>query len=177
MTDSLTKLPNRRHFDSWIETAVAAQKKKASLSGAAADGKASLAVVFFDLDGFKQVNDSMGHAAGDDLLSRVGARLATLAGPGQFCARLGGDEFAVAILGADPQSESLDCARRVLSRVAGRYELKGGACSVGASVGIAFWPEHGESVADLMRAADSAMYEAKRAGGARVVVFGGAAGL
>jgi diguanylate cyclase (GGDEF)-like protein/PAS domain S-box-containing protein len=176
MTDALTKLPNRRHFDSWLEEAVAAQMRKEALSGAKL-GAAKVAVVFFDLDGFKLVNDSMGHAAGDDLLARVGARLATLSGPDQFCARLGGDEFALAICADEPLRAALDVGGRVLARLGGRYELKGGSCSVGTSVGSAVWPEHGSSVSELMRAADSAMYEAKRAGGSRVVVYGGAAGV
>jgi diguanylate cyclase (GGDEF)-like protein len=147
--DSLTGLPNRAAFLTAVE------RRLGDDLGAT--------VVLLDLDGFKAVNDTHGHAAGDALLSEVAVRLRTELHPGEVAARLGGDEFAL-LLGStsDPAAlqRRLDALVDVLCLP---VELDGTSVSVGASVGTAQAPAQGRSVDRLMRAADEAMYQCKRA--------------
>ncbi|WP_432520190.1 diguanylate cyclase domain-containing protein [Kineococcus sp. SYSU DK006] len=152
-TDPLTGLPNRAAFQDAVDRAVLR-----------ADGAGS-ALLFIDLDGFKAVNDDLGHAAGDALLRTVAARLRGTTREGDLCARLGGDEFAVLLTAADEQ-EATAVGRRVVAVLSEPVRFSGVTARVGASVGVALHEpggDHGDGEA-LVRAADAAMYAAKAAG-------------
>ncbi|NIZ90506.1 diguanylate cyclase domain-containing protein [Kineococcus rubinsiae] len=174
--DALTGLANRRLFVERLEEAVAD----------CAAGEA-VGVVYLDLDGFKAVNDSLGHAAGDELLRRVADLLVHAVRPGDTVARLGGDEFAVVCGQAATAADVAGIAARLLQAVAVPVALEGGEARVGASIGVALSGTApggtgtggtaaggtGTVAERLLRAADAAMYEAKRGGKGRVVVRDG----
>ena len=146
--DSLTGLPNRAAFLAAVDRLLADE------SGGT--------VVLLDLDGFKAVNDTHGHAAGDALLTEVGLRLRAGLRPGEVAARLGGDEFALLLEGT-PGPEALRARLDgLVDALAEPVALDGAHVSIGASVGTAQAPGQGRSVDELMRAADVAMYESKR---------------
>jgi diguanylate cyclase len=149
-TDELTGLSNRRSF---IE-------KTGELLGAAPESR-RVGIILIDLDGFKEINDSLGHACGDDLLRVVARRFSRKITPGVVVARIGGDEFACAV--SFGSLEQLIAVAHDLSRtLADPIALDGVTVRVGASIGIATYPEHGSSQVELLRCADVAMYEAKR---------------
>ncbi len=150
MTDALTGLPNR--------TLLAERTAEALEDGA------QVALLLFDLDRFKEVNDTLGHHVGDQLLQVVGTRLTAAVRPGDTVARLGGDEFAVLLPETDARHAE-DTARRLLEEVAAPIRLEGLLVDVGASVGVAVAPEHGCSLDELLQHADVAMYLAKETGG------------
>jgi diguanylate cyclase len=147
-TDDLTGLVNRRGFQE------AAAKSLA-------DGEGPLAVLIVDLDGFKDINDGLGHATGDDLLRALGARLAHETRAGTLIGRIGGDEFAVLTDDSDGAADAV--AHRLLTTIRRPYELQGMELRVDASIGIASAPQHGTTLDDLLRHADIAMYRAKAA--------------
>ena len=124
----------------------------------------ALALLFLDLDGFKTVNDTYGHAAGDRLLKMVADRLRRVLPATDVAARIGGDEFVV--LAADLSHEqAMDLGQQLITTVATSYDLGGGmSAAIGVSVGIAMAPEHGSNLADLLAVADGALYEAKSSG-------------
>lgn len=124
----------------------------------------SLAVLFLDLDGFKQVNDTHGHAAGDELLQDIGRLLQGLVRQTDTVARLGGDEFVVLLDNPAGQEEVLQIADRAIAALRQPVELAGIVVTVGASIGIALFPEHGRTSSELLQSADEAMYQAKRDG-------------
>jgi diguanylate cyclase (GGDEF)-like protein len=159
--DALTGLPNREHLEAELERAVARASRHLR----------RVALLFIDLDGFKGVNDRFGHAAGDRLLVRVGERLRAALRAEDFVARLGGDEFVVLL---DDPHEALDAARAaagLLGALDRGVALPGGCvAAVGASIGIALFPDHGIDAPGLLAAADAAMYRVKRAGGHGVAV-------
>ncbi|AWJ91809.1 GGDEF domain-containing protein (plasmid) [Azospirillum baldaniorum] len=150
--DRLTGLPNRRYFEQYVEATTA--------------GNGSAAFLYIDLDGFKPVNDRLGHDAGDLVLRQVGERLAACFRGDDVVARLGGDEFAAVLpqrAGAEPPD--LDgLARRIIDAVNEPVSIQGEAVRVGCSLGIALWPEDSPDVAQALRRADQALYQAKRAG-------------
>ncbi|MFK4387098.1 PAS-domain containing protein [Bradyrhizobium sp. USDA 223] len=151
--DSLTDLPNRTLFR---------EKMGEGLNQVAIAGGA-MAVLCFDLDNFKTVNDRLGHAAGDRLLRWVAARLKENVGEHDTVARLGGDEFAVLQRGPQPQSaEAL--ARRLVEIIGHPPPLESQSIHVGVSVGIAIAPDHGLDADELMKCADLALYQAKAKG-------------
>ncbi|WP_207004819.1 sensor domain-containing diguanylate cyclase [Trinickia mobilis] len=154
--DPLTGLPNRRELSERLGQLLARN---------AANQAPPLAVMYLDLDGFKQVNDSLGHHAGDEVLAAVAARLRAMlrCGDGELVARIGGDEFAVIVERAAPaMSEAL--AERVIYRLSEPYLLSTGeTVGIGTSIGIAFAVD-GDSFERLMRRADAALYDAKTAG-------------
>ncbi|WP_432572259.1 diguanylate cyclase domain-containing protein [Kineococcus sp. SYSU DK005] len=155
-TDALTGLANRTAFTE-------------ALAAAAHAASARFSVAFVDLDDFKAVNDGRGHAAGDELLRAVAARLRATVRAGDLCARLGGDEFAVLL--RDPDEPAVaDLAERVVEAVVQPVELPGGPVRVGASVGVAH-RRPGEDAEQVVQHADVAMYAAKAAGKNRVRVF------
>jgi diguanylate cyclase (GGDEF)-like protein/PAS domain S-box-containing protein len=149
--DGLTGLANRTLFRDRMEQAVKARRR--------ADARAAVMVI--DLDGFKEINDSMGHAAGDDLLVELGHRLQAAVRTSDTVARLGGDEFGVLL----PQTSGPDDVRRAVKRMQAAIEspitLHGLDLSLEASIGIALYPDDGKDVETLLRCADSAMYHAK----------------
>jgi diguanylate cyclase (GGDEF)-like protein len=152
--DALTDLPNRRQFHDHLEQ---------SLHGARADD-AGFALLMIDLDGFKDINDTYGHAVGDVFLQQVAVRLLGALRPTDIVARLGGDEFA-AVLGAQPRESVLQVAQRLLDVLAQPVQHNGREIAVTASIGIALCPDHGSTGDLLLRRGDLAMYAAKRTGG------------
>jgi diguanylate cyclase (GGDEF)-like protein len=148
-TDELTALPNRRAFYAHAE---------AQLAGPEPD----LALLLLDLDRFKEVNDSLGHPVGDELLVQIGLRLAEQLREGDVLARLGGDEFAV-LLSHTGRAEAIELALKLRAAVAIPYTLEGIALRTDVSIGLAFAPDHGTELSVLLRRADIAMYQAKRA--------------
>jgi diguanylate cyclase (GGDEF)-like protein len=146
MHDSLTALPNRLMFD-----------RTATASLANADQGA---VLLLDLDRFKEINDTLGHAAGDAVLQEVGSRLSGIAAAGACVARLGGDEFAVIMVDADLR-DATRMAEEIRNALIRPLDVVGVTLTVDASVGIALAPEHGSDIATLLRRADVAMYAAK----------------
>jgi diguanylate cyclase (GGDEF)-like protein len=152
-TDALTGLPNRALLRDRLASVVARAHRYDSIAG----------VLFIDLDGFKQVNDSIGHAGGDLLLRRVAERLQSAVRVCDTVARLGGDEFVVALenLGHPADAEAVaDCIR---ARIEHPFRIRGQAVQISASIGIALLGVHADDVDGLLRHADSRMYEAKRA--------------
>lgn len=154
ITDALTGLYNRRGFNQALE---------AALSRIDRSGK-RMAVLYLDLDGFKRVNDSLGHAAGDQILRRVADQLKTCLRPYDILARMGGDEFTALLDSLDHPEDAARVAEKLIELVSVRHTIDGLEFTLGASIGIACFPECGQSVDGLLRAADMAMYEAKRAG-------------
>jgi diguanylate cyclase (GGDEF)-like protein/PAS domain S-box-containing protein len=149
--DGLTGLANRTLFRDRIELAVN--------PGRSTDGQA--AVMVMDLDGFKEINDSMGHAAGDDLLLELGRRLNAAARSSDTVARLGGDEFGVLLPQASLPGHVRAAVRRMQAAIESPITLHGLEMSLEVSIGVALYPDDGEDVETLLRCADSAMYHAK----------------
>ncbi|TFV44200.1 bifunctional diguanylate cyclase/phosphodiesterase [Blastococcus sp. TF02A-35] len=150
-TDELTGLPNRRALLGHAGTVVAA-----------ATTRRPVGLLLLDLDGFKEVNDGLGHAAGDELLRQIGPRLAAELGPVDMLARLGGDEFAVLVPDADVD-RAHELARRLHARLREPFTVEGQRLHVGASIGVATAPVPAAGVQELLRCADVAMYAAKAA--------------
>ena len=152
--DILTDLPNRVLFKDRLNLAVIQARRK----------QARLAVMFIDLDRFKLVNDSLGHAKGDLLLQQVAVRLKECLRQGDTLARQGGDEFTVVL----PELHTCDDASRVatkfLQTLQQSFDLEGHQVYISASIGIAVFPGHGESADELLRHADTAMYQVKARG-------------
>jgi diguanylate cyclase (GGDEF)-like protein len=159
--DSLTGLANRALFEDRLAHAIAGLRRRGG----------GLAVLFVDLDDFKTVNDSLGHSAGDELLRSVAERLRYNLRGSDTAARLGGDEFGVLLDGAATAEAASEAARRLLNALEPPFMIDGRHLSVSASVGIALACTGGETMEELMRNADLAMYEAKRRGGAQWRVF------
>jgi diguanylate cyclase (GGDEF)-like protein/PAS domain S-box-containing protein len=153
--DVLTGLPNRASFLHMLQLA---------LAGARRDGR-GLALLFIDLDRFKPVNDALGHHAGDQLLEAVGARLRASVRKSDVVARIGGDEFAVLL--QDKFSPEIACklADKLLRSLARPFMIGPHRVSIAASIGLAFYPEHGLGGVEMMINADAAMYQAKIRGG------------
>src|SRR6476620_2867183 len=168
MYDPVTSLPNRLHFRSEAD----------KLLSEALDGTSS-AMLFVDLDRFKMVNDSLGHARGDQLLIMVANRLrvvvnAEFSGNARsrpLLARLAGDEFTIFFPEIDSVAEIERVARRIVLAISEPFELCSHSVDIGASIGIARSPDHGASIESLMRAADIAMYRAKSVGGGQHFLF------
>jgi diguanylate cyclase (GGDEF)-like protein/PAS domain S-box-containing protein len=158
--DTLTGLPNRAMFEEHLDLAVARARRY----------DRSVAVLFMDLDGFKDVNDSMGHAAGDELLCIVASRLREATRDTDLVARLGGDEFLVLLAdlpddrGASPDAVVQSVAGRVGAAVAEPAPLRGRTVEITISVGSSVFPFEARDVEDLMSRADAAMYAHKRRG-------------
>ncbi|QMV65044.1 diguanylate cyclase [Pseudomonas berkeleyensis] len=150
--DSLTHLPNRRAFNEALDQALALARR----------GERHVALLYLDLDGFKPINDQLGHAAGDATLKAVVARWRDVIREGEVLARLGGDEFAVIAAGDAAAVERL--AQRLIDALDGPLLEQHAVMRVGVSVGLARYAEHGEDRRRLIAAADTAMYRAKEAG-------------
>ncbi|MEO9612501.1 MAG: sensor domain-containing diguanylate cyclase [Nitratireductor sp.] len=159
--DPLTDLPNRRCFMECLGGMLAGRARKGGW----------LAVMYLDLDRFKPVNDTFGHAAGDLLLTDVARRLRSVCRAEDVVARIGGDEFAVLTAGPGEPDGSLLLADRILAAFAEPFSLDGPRALVGVSIGIAFAPHDGDTADDLLRKADQALYAAKSAGRNRVRTF------
>ncbi len=154
-TDSLTGLPNRQLFNDRLTIALAQAYRQL--------GK--LGVIFLDLDGFKAVNDSLGHDAGDLLLKQVAERLQSCLRASDTLARLGGDEFTMILHGIREARDAEVVVEKVLQVIRQPYNLNGNVVDkVGTSIGVALYPQHAAQAADLLKLADEAMYEAKMGG-------------
>lgn len=156
--DELTQLMNRRAFRAVMTGALqkAAQKYP----------QLAPAVLMFDLDGFKEVNDSLGHKAGDELLRQIAARVSGVLRTGDHLARLGGDEFAI-LCNVLERTHIARVADKVQVEIARAFNINGQSVHVGSSIGISMYLHNGSSIDDLLTAADAAMYCAKRAGKGR----------
>ncbi len=155
--DTLTGLPNRALFRNRVEHSLLGRRRD----------HLPVAVMFADVDDFKFINDSLGHAAGDELLQEIGRRLEDCMRPVDTAARLGGDEFAILIRDSESELHSVEVAQRVMSAVCAPVTLEGREVSVTISVGIAFSDQNMVSTRDaeeLLRNADAAMYMAKESG-------------
>lgn len=147
--DSLTGLANRAQFHDILARELAATSRRGN----------SLALLYFDLDHFKEVNDTLGHAAGDQLLAQVAHRLRAVLRQEELLARLSGDEFAVLIHGGEQEAAAV--CERLLAVLVAPFEIEGREFRLGASIGIACAPQDASDAQDLLRCADIAMYEAK----------------
>jgi diguanylate cyclase (GGDEF)-like protein len=152
--DPLTGLANRVLFHEHLQAALAATRRSGTLA----------AVCYLDLDGFKRVNDTRGHAVGDELLVAVADRLQATVRTSDGVARLAGDEFAVLLREVESIEAAGLVAGKLVDAIAEPYTIHGEELHVGVSVGVALAPSHGETPDDLLRAADAAMYEAKEHG-------------
>jgi len=159
--DQLTGLANRAHFVERLGQALRhAQRTRGTCT-----------VMFIDLDRFKSINDSLGHDVGDSLLQAVAERLGRSVSGEATVGRLGGDEFAILLEDEDQGEPISDVCERILVHMQDPFELGGHRVSVSASIGVASHPRAGDTTRDLLRAADEAMYRAKRSGRACFDVF------
>ena len=156
--DSLTGLYNRGVLISSVDLAIAEYGQDL------AQGQPQFGVLLIDLDGFKEVNDALGHQSGDLLLQQVAQRLRGAIPAASILTRLGGDEFAVLAGKLDRIEVAADIARKLLTKLQQPFQLNGIQIQINASVGIAIYPRDGASTMHLMRNADAAMYQAKREG-------------
>jgi diguanylate cyclase (GGDEF)-like protein/PAS domain S-box-containing protein len=161
--DALTGLPNRTLFMDRLAHTLAGAERNATTIG----------VMFLDLDGFKMVNDTLGHAAGDVLLAEVAQRLTALLRPGDTIARFGGDEFAILIDDIDGPARASHIAQRLIAELKLPFPLEGREVFVAGSIGITLPPRGRQTstAADLIREADIALYQAKEAGRSRAVLY------
>lgn len=155
--DTLTGLTNRRRFEYLLNDELQQAGK--------------LALLLFDLDGFKDVNDRFGHGVGDGLLQAIASRLPTVLGPAATLARFGGDEFAVLVKGTGDPMVAHKVANAIIGSFKQSFEVDGNAVRVGVSVGFAMAPGHGADIEELIACADCALYRAKKAGGRVVRMF------
>ena len=161
--DALTELPNRQHLLDRLRQTRA--RRFAAGSG--------VAIVFMDMDGFKEVNDSQGHHAGDELLQAIARRLRGAVRPGDTVARFGGDEFVVLAGEVDSLTEATQLAWRLTNALRTPFAIGGRNVTLTASMGVAFSSDNEQSAEDILRHADTAMYAAKQRGRNRVEVFEG----
>ncbi len=154
MRDPLTGLANRRLLNDRISAAISNAKRN----------KTAMAVVYMDLDGFKQVNDTLGHSAGDVLLKTVAERLVAVVRKEDTVSRVGGDEFSVALWQPTSDGDIAIIASKLINTVAQPYVIEGHTVTVTTSAGVAIYPFNGDDADSLMKSADAALYEAKHAG-------------
>ncbi|WP_242894245.1 bifunctional diguanylate cyclase/phosphodiesterase [Stenotrophomonas maltophilia] len=162
MHDALTGLPNRLHLLDRLQDALALAKR---------EGGPVFAVLFLDLDRFKLVNDSIGHAAGDRMLVEVAKRIVSMAGADDVVARLGGDEFAVLLQCPQGLAQALDFGQRLLLALQESIWIAGRELFPSGSLGIALWNPRYRTGEELLRDADAAMYRAKAQGHDRCAIF------
>jgi diguanylate cyclase (GGDEF)-like protein/PAS domain S-box-containing protein len=152
--DQLTELPNRRNFIDKLEFSLFSARRIKSL----------VALLYIDLDGFKEINDTLGHAMGDYLLGEIARRLLANTRRSDIAARMGGDEFTVILNHLKKVEDAPYVAQKIIKAINQPVELDGNICNIGASIGIAIYPNHSENIDDLINAADNAMYQAKAKG-------------
>ncbi len=158
--DELTGLSNRRQFAIDLSHSIES----------AQDSEQHIALLVIDLDRFKYINDSMGHAVGDRLLQEVARRIKTICGTNDYTARLGGDEFAI-LKPCTPDTNIMDFAETVRQNLAAPFHIDGGVLQIGGSVGFSRYPIDAQSSKELMNTADLSMYCAKNAGRNKIVSY------
>ncbi len=159
--DVLTSLPNRSLVMDRLTLALTSARQQ----------RHRLAVLFLDLDRFKNVNDTLGHVVGDQLLQGVAQRLQASLRAQDMVARMGGDEFLILLSSVTRKEEVSEVARRILEQLQDSWLLQGGEFRCPGSIGIALFPDHGEDAGTLLKHADIAMYHAKEAGGNTYVLY------
>jgi diguanylate cyclase (GGDEF)-like protein len=152
--DALTGLPNRRLFGERLALTLATAER----------GLLTVAMLYIDLDGFKLVNDSLGHGIGDLLLIHVAARFSARIRKSDTLARIGGDEFTVILSSLHDKEEAMMVGRTLLDTLSQPFDIEGHLLNIGASIGISIYPENAQNGSELMQQADGAMYAAKRSG-------------
>jgi diguanylate cyclase (GGDEF)-like protein len=157
--DALTGLPNRRFLDQFME------------AGRSTDPAHRLAFIHVDLDRFKEVNDTLGHAAGDEVLRQATSRLLHLVGHDEFASRVGGDEYVVVTSGPSVERRSQDLAQAIVKSLSKPIDIGGNKCRIGCSAGIAWQTPAMEEPRQLLVDADIALYEAKKRGRNRMEIF------
>lgn len=162
--EPLTGLPNRALLNDRLMHAVARYEQAGS------PNPEKLAILLLDLDGFKPINDSFGHTAGDLVLKEVAARLSAVARSIDTLARLGGDEFVLLTEGIGSAADCVPCAQRMLEALRAPFDVHGHQVAISGSIGIVIYPDHGD-VDKLLTHADTAMYTAKRSGGDTYALF------
>jgi diguanylate cyclase (GGDEF)-like protein len=166
--DPLTGLPNRLLFEDRLSHALQrSERAEGRVTGHSAE---RIAVLFIDLDGFKPVNDSLGHAAGDQVLKEAALRLRVVARDNDTVARIGGDEFVLLMEDVASLADCVTLARRLVEVIARPFDVAGRQVQISGSVGIVAYPDHGHKN-KIVAHADAAMYAAKRAGGNTYALF------
>ncbi len=158
--DVLTALPNRKLFDDRLQTALARAHRE----------QEHLALLYIDLDTFKQVNDTLGHGVGDRLLREVARRIAACVRESDTVGRMSGDEFVVLLTGIRLMSHAMTVAEKIRNALRQPFVLDEHGMHITASIGVAVYPEHGDEGQHLIREADHAMYGAKKQGGNRCLM-------
>lgn len=159
--DPLTHLPNRVAFNETLDAAL----KRLALSGE------EFAVLLLDLDRFKEVNDQLGHPAGDEFLVQIASRLQRCTRAAEHVARIGGDEFALVMANLARPEDALDIAERIVAAFTEPFQIEGRQIVGATSVGIVLAPRDGNTALDIMKNADTALYRAKKAGPGTVCFF------
>ncbi|MGA7595880.1 MAG: diguanylate cyclase [Gallionella sp.] len=152
--DSLTGLPNRILFYDRLNQELKKARRR----------KESVAVLYLDLDGFKTINDTLGHDSGDALLREATRRIVDRVRDSDTVARIGGDEFTVILSGVPSRDSIINVVRKIVEAIAEPFMINGKNCRVTASIGIALYPDNGETSEQLLKIADAAMYLAKNSG-------------
>jgi diguanylate cyclase (GGDEF)-like protein len=152
--DALTELPNRILFYDRLNQAMARASRDKELIG----------VLFLDLDGFKLINDTLGHDAGDALLREAAKRIKACVRDSDTVARMGGDEFTVILCNVNTLASIEQVCKKIIEAIADPFALNGKNCSVSISIGISIYPDSGETSDQLVKVADASMYLAKRGG-------------
>ncbi|MGV6858683.1 MAG: EAL domain-containing protein [bacterium] len=165
--DALTDLPNRLLFNEQLKHALSLAKRE----------KSKLAVMFMDLDRFKNINDSLGHPIGDEVLRDTAKRLRAVLRDQDVIARVGGDEFMLLLEGVNSSSDAALIAQKLLDSLTAPFQVDGQFLYLSSSIGISIFPRDGDDAAELVKNADSAMYEAKREGRDGYRFFNGGAAI
>ena len=150
--DGLTSLPNRMHFQNNLHQAIHIAKRH----------KYKIAVLFMDLNKFKEINDTLGHEAGDQLLKEVAKRLKECTREEDTVARLGGDEFAILLPEIKNSEDTLNIVRKILHKTSEKFSIGKKIIIPSMSIGISIYPDHGKDGDTLLKLADKAMYSAKQ---------------
>jgi diguanylate cyclase (GGDEF)-like protein len=159
--DHLTGLPNRRLFADRLNQAIGLAKRAATC----------FALLYIDLDNFKEVNDAFGHQVGDQLLQKAAERLLRCVRDSDTVCRQGGDEFSALLINCGDVNASAICAQKIVDTLGAAYTIDGKQLTISASLGIALYPVDATDPRSLIRAADTAMYQAKCAGRGRYERF------
>jgi diguanylate cyclase (GGDEF)-like protein len=160
--DPLTGLNNQRYMKTLFDQALVLATRPHHV----------VAVFYIDLDNFKPINDTAGHAVGDEVLKTVAARLKSSTRSTDICARVGGDEFVVIATQLDDEAQAGEVAKKLMARLTECIAVDGKEYALGASIGVALYPQHGRNLAELVQRADKAMYQVKRNGKSGCEIFG-----